>query len=101
MSNAVVNYYENYHEEDRITTNNARRIEFLTTVHKFDELLSGNLDILDCAAGTGAYAFYLADKGHNLTATNAKTWFKYHLSVCSDRSIINMSNHVISVGKKK
>ena len=45
MSNAVVNYYENYHEEDRITTNNARRIEFLTTIHKFDELLSGNLDI--------------------------------------------------------
>ena len=30
-----------------------------------------------------------------------ETWFKYHLSVCSDRSIINMSNHVIIVGKKK
>ena len=27
MSNEVVNYYENYREEDRITTNNARRIE--------------------------------------------------------------------------
>ena len=70
MSEEVVNYYQNYREEDRITTNNARRIEFLTTIHKFDELLNGNLKILDCAAGTGAYAFYLADKGHNLTATD-------------------------------
>lgn len=70
MSKDVVNYYENYREEDRITTNNAREIEFLTTIHKFDELLKGNLKILDCAAGTGAYAFYLADKGHNLTATD-------------------------------
>ena len=70
MSNEVVNYYENYREEDRITTNNARRIEFLTTIYKFDKLLKGNLKILDCAAGTGAYAFYLADKGHNLTATD-------------------------------
>lgn len=70
MSNEVVNYYENYREEDRITTNNARRIEFLTTIHKLDELLKGSLSILDCAAGTGAYAFYLADKGHKVTATD-------------------------------
>ena len=33
-------------------------------------MLKGNLEILDCAAGTGAYAFYLADKGHNVTATD-------------------------------
>jgi len=30
-----------------------------------------------------------------------ETWFKYHLSVCSEKSIINMSNHVIIVGRKK
>lgn len=70
MNNEVIKYYENYHEEDRITTNNARKIEFLTTIHKFDTSLKGELNILDCAAGTGAYAFYLADKGHRLTATD-------------------------------
>ena len=70
MSNEVVNYYENYREEDRITTNNARRIEFLTTIRKFDELFKGTMNILDCAAGTGAYVFYLADKGHAVTATD-------------------------------
>ena len=29
-----------------------------------------------------------------------ETWFKYHLSVCSEKSIIDMSNHVIIIGKK-
>lgn len=70
MNSEVIKYYENYKEEDRITTNNARRIEFLTTVHHFDKLFNGNLKILDCAAGTGAYAFYLADRGHTITATD-------------------------------
>ena len=32
MKNYVVENYENYREEDRLSTNNARRIEFLTTV---------------------------------------------------------------------
>jgi 2-polyprenyl-3-methyl-5-hydroxy-6-metoxy-1,4-benzoquinol methylase len=70
MSNEVINYYEHYKEEDRFTTNNARRIEFLTTIAFLDKTLKGKLNVLDCAAGTGAYAFYLADKGHKVTATD-------------------------------
>lgn len=27
-------------------------------------------------------------------------WLKYHLSVCSEKSIIDMSNHVIIIGRK-
>ena len=30
--------------------------------------------ILDCAAGTGVYAFYLADKGHDVTATDMRVF---------------------------
>lgn len=30
MSN-VVNFYENYNEESRLTTNNARKVEFTVT----------------------------------------------------------------------
>lgn len=70
MSDDVIKYYENYREEERITTNNARKIEFLTTTCKLDKLLNGSLSILDCAAGTGTYAFYFANKGHMLTATD-------------------------------
>ena len=70
MKNYVVESYENYREEDRLSTNNARRIEFLTTVRVLDEMIKYKKDILDCAAGTGIYAFHLADKGHNVTATD-------------------------------
>lgn len=70
MSREVVNFYENYREEDRFATKKARRIEFLTTVRKFDRFFQGNLNILDCAAGTGVYAFYFAEKGHSVTATD-------------------------------
>ena len=70
MKNYVVESYENYKEEDRLSTNNARRIEFLTTVRVLDELITDKKKILDYAAGTGIYAFYLADKGHEVTATD-------------------------------
>ena len=39
MLQDVIRSYENYREEDRLTTNNARRIEFLTTVRVLEEWL--------------------------------------------------------------
>lgn len=70
MRNYVVESYENYREENRLTTNNARRIEFINTVRILDGHIKDNSTILDCAAGTGIYAFYLVEKGHNVTATD-------------------------------
>lgn len=70
MKSYIVESYENYREENRLTTNNARKIEFITTVRMMNQLLGSNLDILDCAAGTGVYAFYLAEKGNRVTATD-------------------------------
>lgn len=68
--NYVVESYENYKEENRLTTNNARKIEFITTTKILDEVLPPKCKILDCAAGTGVYAFWLAEKGHVVTATD-------------------------------
>lgn len=70
MKNYVVESYENYREEDRLSTDNARRIEFLTTVRILDRLVGEKKSILDCAAGTGIYAFHFADRGHTVTATD-------------------------------
>lgn len=70
MKNYVVESYENYKEEDRLTTNHARKIEFITTTRIFDEYFKAPSKILDCAAGTGVYSFYLADRGHSVTATD-------------------------------
>lgn len=68
MSSALNKYYENYDEEGRLQRDNTHRIEFLTTVHYFDKLFNPNSRILDACAGTGAYSFYLAEKGHSVTA---------------------------------
>ena len=70
MKNHVVDTYENYKEENRLTTNNARRIEYETTVRVMEELIGTDKKILDCAAGTGIYAFHFADRGHEVTATD-------------------------------
>lgn len=67
--NYVVESYENYKEEDRLTTNNARKIEFITTTRVLDEVIDAESKILDCAAGTGVYAFWIADKEPDVTAT--------------------------------
>lgn len=82
MKNYVVENYENYREEDRLTTNNARKIEFITTARILDEHLSGKMKILDCAAGTGIYSFYLADKGHQVTATDITP---RHIEIIKDK----------------
>ena len=37
--NYVVDSYENYKEENRLTTNNARKIEFVTTTRVLDEII--------------------------------------------------------------
>lgn len=68
--NYVVDSYENYKEENRLTTNNARKIEFVTTTRVLDEIIGTKSKILGCVAGTGIYAFWLADKGHDVTATD-------------------------------
>lgn len=68
--NYVVDSYENYKEENRLTTNNARKIEFITTTRVLGEIIKTKSKILDCAAGTGIYSFWLADNGHNVTATD-------------------------------
>lgn len=68
MSQDVIRSYENYREEDRLTTNNARRVEYLTTVRVLDALIPEGARLLDCAAGTGIYAMRYAARGCAVTA---------------------------------
>ena len=63
MKNYVVESYENYREEERLSTNNARRIEFLTTVRALDELMTDKKKILDCAAVREYMLFILQIRG--------------------------------------
>lgn len=68
MSN-VINYYENYDEDARFSRN-SRKIEFLTTTTILDGLIDSGSKILDVGAGPGAYSFYYAERGHEVTAVD-------------------------------
>lgn len=68
--NSVVQYYENNNEDSRLTSNNARRIEFITSISVLDKYIPKDSKILDVAAGTGVYAFYYAEKGHAVFAAD-------------------------------
>ena len=61
-------FYENYDEEGRLFRDKAHLPEYLTTIRYFDRLFAPASHILDACAGTGRYSFYLADKGHMVTA---------------------------------
>lgn len=68
MTDQIKNYYENYDEEGRLFRDKAHLPEYLTTIRYFDRLFAPGSKILDACAGTGRYSFYLADKGHTVTA---------------------------------
>ena len=68
MLENIKNYYENYDEEGRLFRDKAHLPEYLTTIRYFNRLFAPGSRILDACAGTGRYSFYLADKGHIVTA---------------------------------
>lgn len=71
MSNrkSLLTFYETHGQEEyRLQEGSVHRIEFLTATKYFAELFQPKSNILDNCAGTGAYAFYLAEQGHQITA---------------------------------
>mgnify|MGYP003590332096 CR=1 FL=1 len=65
---AVVESYEKYDEDSRLSADNIRRLEFLTALVYMNKYLEKGNSILDVAAGTGAYALYYAALGMQVTA---------------------------------
>lgn len=67
--NKVKTYYTNdYDEEIRLKRSQANSIEFTTTLKFLLKHLPKNCSVLDCCAGTGIYAFPLAENGYKVTA---------------------------------
>lgn len=63
----VIRFYEVVDEELRFQRN-SRRIEFLTSIRALEDFIQSQSKILELGAGTGAYSFYYANKGHEVTA---------------------------------
>ncbi|MBT2293758.1 class I SAM-dependent methyltransferase [Paenibacillus albidus] len=66
----VVRYYDSYDEASRLTSDRARRLEFITTTRILEKYIHEAAAILDEAAGSGVYTFYYADKGNVVTAAD-------------------------------
>lgn len=59
--------YEIFNEDKRLCSK-AGRVEFLTTVKYIEKYLEPGMKILDIGAGTGAYSFYFAEKGYEVSS---------------------------------
>ncbi|MGL4737643.1 MAG: class I SAM-dependent methyltransferase [Cellulosilyticaceae bacterium] len=66
----IINYYNHYNEDERITSSPARKVEFFITTHLLDQYIQPKDTILEIGCGTGVYAFYYATKGHDVVATD-------------------------------
>ena len=66
--NYLEDYYNNYHEEGRLSDSRVGRIEYLTTRRYLDPLLTKDCKIAEIGAGTGRYSVTLAQEGYDVTA---------------------------------
>lgn len=68
--NNIVNFYNKYDEESRISTNNARKVEFNVTTSILNQYIDDQDKIIELGAGTGVYSFYYAARGNEVVATD-------------------------------
>lgn len=66
----VIKFYSKYEEENRLTTNKARMVEFDLTTHLLDPFIKPSDHLLELGAGTGIYSFYFATQGVNVVASD-------------------------------
>jgi len=80
----IFDYYDSYCEDERLSKDRAHRLEYITTMHYIDKVLKSKSVILDACAGTGAYSFELAKKGHDVTAGDL---VRKHVEIIRKKSV--------------
>ncbi|MBE6572229.1 MAG: class I SAM-dependent methyltransferase [Ruminococcaceae bacterium] len=63
----LINYYENYDEDGRLTSKHGR-VEYITTMKYLEKYLRPDMRILEIGAATGRYSHSLAQKGYQVDA---------------------------------
>lgn len=91
-SKIIVNYYDNYNEDERQNKDKAHSVEFLTTKKYIEKNLKTGDRILEVGAGTGAYSIYYANKGYRVEAVELS---KRNLEVLKSKITSNMNINAI------
>lgn len=65
--NNIIDYYNNYDEDGRLTRK-SRLPEYLNTMKYIEKYLTADSKIIEIGAGTGRYSIALAEKGYDVTA---------------------------------
>jgi len=95
MDSTIIQYYDNYNEDGRLFKDNTHRIEWLTTMKYFKELIPANSYIFDGCAGTGHYAFELASLGHRVVASDI---VPHNVSIIEEKQNSNCQLEEVYVG---
>jgi 2-polyprenyl-3-methyl-5-hydroxy-6-metoxy-1,4-benzoquinol methylase len=66
----LLNYYDSYSEEGRLTRYRSRKIEYLSTVKAIENVLSPNHKTIELGSGVGIYAEILSQKCNSYYATD-------------------------------
>ena len=66
----IVRFYDKNDEESRLTTNKARKVEFIITTTILNQYIEKHYKIIELGCGTGVYSFYYAENGNNVVATD-------------------------------
>lgn len=66
----IINKYTEYDEDERLVSNRANNIEYLTTMRYIQKFVKPNAKILEIGAATGRYSIELAKNGYDVTAVD-------------------------------
>ena len=64
----IIDYYNNYDEDVRLFKEQARQVEYITTITYIDKYLKKGDKILEVGAGTGRYSIHYAKQGYKVDA---------------------------------
>ena len=83
MEEDIIKYYNKFPEDKRLKSRHGQ-VEMAVTCNFIEEELNKRNcpKILDVGAGTGAYSFYFADKGYDVTAVEL---VKFNLGVLKSK----------------
>lgn len=91
----IINCYDAIDEDNRLTFNNVRQVEYFTNLHYLKEYVKPGMCILDCACGTGAYIFDLLSMGGKVFASDlTPSHIKKLNAKLKERNIISVKTEV-------